>query len=117
MSLNAYQKTQQILEDPRQTEYRLFGEVTRNLMEVKKKNTRGRELIEALDWNRRVWMAMGNDCRNDHNKLPVPVRAQIISISMWVTRYTRNVVRNHAPIDPLIEINRTIMQGLQGPTG
>lgn len=116
MSLKAYQNAQRILEDPRQIEYRLFGEVTRALLEAKEKNAKGRELIEALDWNRRVWQAMGDDCRNDHNQLPIKLRAQIVSISLWVNRYTRNVVRRHAPIDPLIEVNRSIMQGLQGPS-
>jgi flagellar biosynthesis activator protein FlaF len=32
---------------------------------------------------------------------------------LWVTKYTKSVIREGAPVDPLIEINRTIMQGLQ----
>jgi hypothetical protein len=30
-----------------------------------------------------------------------------------VAKYSRNVTREKAPLDPLIEINRNIMQGLQ----
>lgn len=115
MSLKAYQDAQKIAEDPRHIEYRLFGEVTRALMEVRDTNAKGAKLIEALDWNRRVWKAFEDDCASEQNQLPMPVRAQIISISMWVTRYTRQIVRQKKPIDPLIDVNRNIMQGLQGP--
>ena len=41
------------------------------------------------------------------------MRAKIISLSLWVAKYSRSVTREKAPLDPLIEINRTIMQGLQ----
>lgn len=112
MSLKAYQNTQQILESPRQTEYRLFGAVTHALIEARDTNAKGGKLVEALDWNRRVWEALGDDCRTEGNQLPDPVKAQIISLSIWVQKYTRKVVRQHAPIDPLIDINRSIMQGL-----
>ena len=35
-------------------------------------------------------------------------------MSLFVTRYSKDVTRKGAPLDPLIDINRTIMQGLQG---
>jgi flagellar protein FlaF len=54
---------------------------------------------------------------DDRNSLTQDVRAKIISLSMWVSKYSRRVTREKAPIDPLIEINRTIMQGLQGSAG
>jgi flagellar biosynthesis regulator FlaF len=34
-----------------------------------------------------------------------------------VSKYSRRVTREKAPLDPLIEINRTIMQGLQAKVG
>jgi flagellar biosynthesis activator protein FlaF len=114
MSLRAYQDAQRVVEDPRQTEYRLFGQVTGALIDIKKTSAKGAPFIETLDWNRRVWKAMADDCLDDRNQLPPAIRAQIVSLSMWVARYTRRVVHNKAPIEPLIEINRTIMQGLTG---
>ena len=113
MSVKAYQSTQRATEDPRAMEYRLFGQVTGALMEARKKGTKGGPLAETLDWNRRMWRTLANDCLDDRNKLPKSVRAQIVSLSLWVTKYTKSVIREGAPVDPLIEINRTIMQGLQ----
>jgi flagellar biosynthesis activator protein FlaF len=114
MSLKAYQDTQRILENPRETEYRLFGQVTHALIEARDTNASAGKLMEALDWNRKVWQAMGEDCKSDRNQLPQAVRAKIISLAIWVEKYTRRVIRKHLPLDPLIEVNRSIMQGLKG---
>ena len=113
MTLRAYQKTQQITEDPRQAEYRLFGQVTGALLNAKQANAAGAPLVEAVDWNRRLWRTLAADCMDDRNSLTQDVRAKIISLSLWVAKYSRSVTREKAPLDPLIEINRTIMQGLQ----
>ena len=53
MSLKAYKATQAATEDPRATEYRLFGQVTGALINAKQSNAVGGPLVEAVDWNRR----------------------------------------------------------------
>jgi flagellar protein FlaF len=112
MSLNAYKSAQVATEDPRTTEYRLFGQVTGALLNAKQANAAGAPLVEAVDWNRRLWRTLAADCMDDRNTLTQDVRAKIISLSLWVAKYSRSVTREKAPLDPLIEINRTIMQGL-----
>lgn len=114
MSHQAYKTTQRITENPRETEYRLFGQVTGALIDAQKNGISGGPLAEAVDWNRRLWGTLAADCMDDRNRLPREVRAQIVSLSMWVTRYSKDVVRSGASMEPLIEVNRTIMQGLQG---
>jgi flagellar protein FlaF len=113
MTVKAYQSTQRVTEDPRSMEYRLFGQVTGALIDVRKSGVRGGALAEALDWNRRMWRTLASDCMDERNRLPEGVRAQIISLSLWITKYSKRVMREGAPVDPLIEVNRTIMQGLQ----
>jgi len=113
MSLKAYQTTAARAENPRQTEYRLFGQVTRALMEADKMDkSMIRERMDALDWNRRMWSVLGADCSIDGNGLPDIVRANIVSLSIWVNKHTSLVMRNQEEIAPLIDINRIIMQGL-----
>lgn len=112
MSLTAYQKAQLATEDSRSTEYRLFGLVTTALMDVAREAKGSAKLAEAVDWNRRMWNTLAADCADDNNLLPPQVRAQIISLSLWVGRYSSQVIRGRATIDPLVDINRTIMQGL-----
>ena len=41
MTLQAYQNAQRVVEDPRVTEYRLFGQVTGALLEAKNSNAQG----------------------------------------------------------------------------
>jgi flagellar biosynthesis activator protein FlaF len=113
MSLRAYQTATQRSETPRDAEYRLFGQVTRALLQAAETDPGDfQSRIEALDWNRRVWSALAADCSTPENRLPVEVRAQIISLSIWVNRYTSKVMRQEEDIDALIEVNRSIMQGL-----
>lgn len=113
MSLGAYQKVQQRTESPRDSEYRLFGSVTSALIEAQTMDRLDKGLIEALDWNRRMWTALAGDCAGDENGLPEQLRAQIISISIWVSRYSSDIMKGAGEIDDLIDINKTIMEGLK----
>lgn len=114
MTLKAYQNTQRITENPRETEYRLFGKVTGELISAQRESRSGGPLAEAVDWNRQMWRTFAADCLDDRNQLPDGLRANIVSLSLFVNRYSKDVIRKGAPLDPLIEINRSIMQGLQG---
>jgi|SRR6185312_10348535 len=117
MSLKAYQDVQRAVEDPRATEYRLFGQVTGALLNAKSSNAQGTPLVEAVDWNRRLWRTLAADCMDDRNALTQEVRAKIVSLSLFVSKYSRKVTREKASLDPLININRTIMQGLEAKAG
>jgi len=117
MSLQAYQQAATRAETPREMEYRLFAQVTRALMEAAKLDPgdlAGR--IDALDWNRRLWSTLASDCAHPDNTLPPPLRASIISLSIWVGKHTTLVIKREDDIDALIDINRMIMQGL-APAG
>ena len=117
MSLNAYQNAATRSEDPRSTEYRLFAQVTRALINAGEADMLDMKTrSEALDWNRRVWSAFAIDCAEPDNQLPEGLRAAIISLSIFVSKHSSAVMREGADIDILIEINKTIMQGLQPQT-
>ena len=117
MSLQAYQRAAEQAEGPKQTEFRLFGVVTRALMDAAQKDaTEVGGRMRALHWNRRLWAALAADCALPENRLPIELRANIISLSIWVDKYTSKVMREHDSIQPLIDINRIIMQGLSGQT-
>ncbi|HYM18731.1 MAG TPA: flagellar biosynthesis regulator FlaF [Micropepsaceae bacterium] len=113
MTLRAYQKAQAAGETPRNAEYRLFGQVTGALIEAQSAGVKGKPLVEAIDWNRRLWSTLAVDCMDEGNRLPKELRAQIVSLSLWVSKYSSEVMRDGATLEPLIDINRTIMQGLQ----
>ena len=79
MSLQAYQQAASRAESPRDSEYRLFAQVTLALMEAAKTDPSdipGR--IDALDWNRSIWSVLHNDCSSPDNQLPAPLLADAI---------------------------------------
>ena len=113
MSLQAYQQAATRAENPRDMEYRLFAQVTRALMDAAALDkTEIGQRADALDWNRRLWATLGADCSDPGNQLPKPLRASFISLAIFVDKHTSLAIRNREEIEPLIEINRMIMQGL-----
>ncbi|MGD2131820.1 MAG: flagellar biosynthesis regulator FlaF [Maricaulaceae bacterium] len=113
MSVQAYQTSLSRAENPRQTEYRLLGQVTQALIDAKQLDRyEFSKRAHALDWNRRVWSAFASDCGAEGNGLPDALRAGIISLSIFVSKHSSAVLRDGAEIEPLIDINKMIMQGL-----
>ncbi len=112
MSIKAYQRAATQADTPRELEYRAFGQVTAALVRVKEEQGSLAQIAEALDANRRLWSVLSADCSVPENQLPLTLRGQIISLAMWVARYSSQVLRDGAEIDPLIDVNRTMMEGL-----
>jgi flagellar protein FlaF len=112
MSIKAYQRAATQAEGPRDLEYRAFGQVTAALMRAKEEKAAPPQVAEAVDANRRLWNVLAADCSVPENQLPLTLRGQIISLALWVARYSSEVLRDGADLEPLIDINRTMMEGL-----
>ena len=112
MSIKAYQRAATQADTPRDLEYRAFGQVTAGLVRVKEDKAPVGVVVEAINANRRLWNVLAADCAVPENQLPLALRGQIISLAMWVARYSSEVIRDGADIEPLIEINRSMMEGL-----
>jgi flagellar protein FlaF len=112
MGLETYRRIQKVAESPREAEYRLFAQVTAALLKADTEKHTGVQLVDTLDWNRRIWSAMSTDCAMPGNGMPANLRAQIISLALWVSRYSTEVAQGKAGIDALIDVNRAIMDGL-----
>jgi flagellar protein FlaF len=109
----AYQKVLGATEDPRSMEYRLFAQVTHALIGASEKGRADLPgLVDAIDWNRRLWTTLSGQCIDPDNKLPEAIRAQIISLSIWVSRYSSEVMQQGASLEPLIDVNKSMMAGL-----
>ncbi len=113
MSHERYRAAQDRTESSRQTEYRLFALVTRALMAIKGERS-GKRFHEAIDWNRRLWLTLQTDLAADENGLPDELKARLISLSIWVDKHSRRVLRGDDEMEPLIDVNRSIMEGVLG---
>ena len=114
MSLNAYQRARTMIESPRGSEYRLMSQITGDMMTARDEGLSGAALMPILHRNREVWNAFTSACAMAGNQLPDALRASIVSIGLWVERFTSDVVAGHEPIEELITVNRSIIDGLKG---
>ncbi|HYD88261.1 MAG TPA: flagellar biosynthesis regulator FlaF [Vitreimonas sp.] len=112
MSIKAYQRAATQAEQPRELEYRAFGQATAGLVRLKEGAPTIAEKVAAIDLNRRLWNMLSADCAAPENQLPMALRGQIISLALWVSRYSSEVLRDGADVEPLIDVNRTMMEGL-----
>jgi flagellar protein FlaF len=112
----AYGRAQNVTENPRSTEYRLLAQVSVALTRARDGKRGTAEFVDALLWNKKVWDAFIVDLSSDGNRLPMELRAQIIGIGLWVGRETILVLDGNGDLDALINVNRTIMEGLAPQT-
>ena len=115
MSHDAYEKTQRQSGNFRDAEYRAFAKTTRALIaaaETGRTDLKG--LTEALHLNRMLWSALAEDCAKENDALPEETRARIIGLSRWVGSYSSEILRKGEDVEPLIDINRIMMDGLAG---
>ncbi|GAA0598650.1 flagellar biosynthesis regulator FlaF [Caenispirillum bisanense] len=112
MSVGHYQERQALAESPRQREHRLFADVTSALEQARHATFMTPELSAALVRNQQLWDALMVDLSHDDNQLPGDLKGQLMSLGMWVTRHTNEVLGGRAKVDALIDVNSSILRGL-----
>jgi flagellar protein FlaF len=115
-AVSAYGSVIRHTEDPRDIEFRVFEQITSALEAAAPAEAHFTARIQAVHRNRELWQTLAGDLADAENALPDETRAGLLSLAIWVTRETDRVMHHGAPLDDLIEINRSIMQGLRpGP--
>ncbi|MCR8550505.1 flagellar biosynthesis regulator FlaF [Salipiger sp. P9] len=123
MSINAYKRTIRESESPRQIEARVFARVTgalqthREAYEAAESNEARNTVLadglrDALADNRRLWITLRDDLADSGNTFPPALRAQLISIALWVDRQSQQVLGGGAGLRALIDVNSSILAGL-----
>ncbi len=112
MSVASYQRVSTLAENPRATEHRLVSEVSRAVAEAWESGLRGAGLMPALHRNREMWSTFATLCGAPGNALAPELRASIISLALWVDRQTSAVMSGRESVEPLLEVNRSLLDGL-----
>ena len=100
-------------ESQREIEYRVFEQVTSALEAAEAPDAHFMQRIHATHNNRALWQTLACDLAGDDNGLPTLLRANLISLALWVTRETDRVMREGGSLLDMIDINHKIMQGLR----
>jgi len=73
-----------------------------------------REAVEALYYTRRVWVAFIDDLRSEENQLPMNLRADLISIGIWILKEIESIrLRNSDNFKGIADIITIIRDGLK----
>ena len=98
----------------RQHEAEAMDHAVELLKRARTKGSRSREAVDAILYLRRLWSYLIEDLARPENDLPEKLRADLISIGLWVIRESEQIRRNESEnFDGLIEINGIIRAGLQ----
>ncbi|MFY0597929.1 MAG: flagellar biosynthesis regulator FlaF [Cognatishimia sp.] len=125
MSIAAYKRTISETESPRQIERRVLSNVTAEMeskyLAFDQAETSGDKLAllaeglrDTLWYNERIWLAMRNDLSETGNALSPDLKAGLISLALWVETHTQGVLKGERKVKPLLDINRSIVRGLEG---
>ncbi len=123
MSVDAYKRTIRESESPRQIEARVLARITGDLKQrsadfdsAGTREKRARVLAEGLRnplmENQKFWALLRDDLATEGNALPAQLRAQLLSIALWVDRQTIQVLGGGQGLAALIDVNSNILAGL-----
>jgi flagellar protein FlaF len=122
---DAYRRAGDATLTPRQAEYRVVARATHRLSDAAqayadRATGAHARLLEALHDNLRLWLAFAADLADERNGLPDDLRAQLLSLAVFVERETARVVREDGGLAEaaaaFVDINTAVMKGLRGQT-
>lgn len=98
----------------RERERQAIGRSIELLQEADAKGARSREAVEALLFVRRLWGALMEDLSSPDNDLPAALRADLISIGIWVMREAEQIrLEKSSNFKGIIEVSQAISDGLK----
>ncbi|WP_295556060.1 flagellar biosynthesis regulator FlaF [uncultured Hyphomicrobium sp.] len=84
------------------------------LQQAEKSGAGSREAIEAIYFVRRLWGIFIEDLAKADNGLPQKLRADLVSVGLWVMRETEEIRQGRSKnFNALIDVSRTISEGLR----
>jgi flagellar protein FlaF len=76
----------------------------------------GPSRVRALGRNHLLWSILVKDLALDENALASGLKSQLIELGLWSMRYSTLAMLKDLSLEPLIEVNRNILDGLQSQT-
>ena len=100
--------------DARDRERQLLTRSIELLSTAMEKGARSPESIEAVHFVNRIWTAFLEDLGSDENELPPELRANLISIGLWLLREAESVRQGRSEnFEGIIEVSQIIRDGIQ----
>lgn len=110
-----YQQQQKRNLSPREVEAMAFTKAALLLEDAKKQTGNIEEFAKALRFNHLLWTIIQADLTEPDNQLPPEIKANVMSLSIFVDKQTTKALRSSSAsdLDVLININRNLAAGLR----
>ena len=92
---------------PRETEILAFGLC----------NDRLSKADTALHKTHQLWSVLVRDLQSPGNSLPETLKHQLVSLGTWAMMYCTRAIPNDLSVQPLIDVNRNMIDGLRAQSG
>lgn len=112
--IEAYKQTMREIQSPKDSEAKIISAITKGLERHAPEGFKSSSLKDYLVKNQKLWVAVRNDTGSEGNSLPVALRAQLVSLSLWVERHTASVLTGMGDVQDLIDVNHNLIAGLSG---
>lgn len=114
----AYRMQTRTVGTTRSIEYDVLARITRQLQQAAQAGpgVTG-ALASALHDNRRLWTIFATEVADRNNPLPRDLRARLLYLADFTQQHSSKVLLHGAPLDPLIDVNTSVMRGLAGQAG
>lgn len=112
--IQAYAQTQKSSLSPREVEAMAFTKAALMLEEAKNNTDDYDNYASALKFNQLLWTIIQADIVDKENELPPQLKANILSLSIFVDKQTVKALADTKTrhIDSLIDINKNLAEGL-----
>ncbi|GEO81004.1 flagellar biosynthesis regulator FlaF [Pararhodospirillum oryzae] len=117
--IKAYQQTQKANLTPREVEAMAFTKAAVMMDEARTDPTNKTAFSQALRFNHLLWTIIQADITEPANTLPPELKANIMSLSLFVDRQTTLALRTGdvTELEILISVNRNLAAGLRNSPG
>jgi flagellar biosynthesis activator protein FlaF len=100
--------------DAKDRERQLLSRSIDLLVDARDKGTKSIEATRAIYFLNRVWTTFVEDLGSEDNELPQELRANLISIGLWLLREAEEVRQGRSDnFEGLIEVSQIIRDGIQ----
>ena len=100
--------------DAKDREKQILSRSIDMLVAAREKGTGSLDAVNALHFLNRVWTVFVEDLGNSENALPPELRANLISIGLWLLREAEEVRQGRSDnFEGLIEVSQIIHDGIR----
>jgi flagellar protein FlaF len=105
---------QDAVADAKERERQVLGRSISLLVAARDQEKYSREAVEALFYTRRVWISFIDDLKNPENQLDIELRANLISIALWILKECDRIRRRQSTnYQGIIDVTTIIRDGLK----